>query len=150
MSTRSETRSHHSSVDHLSNTMEEDYNNSRYDDFQPGSRVIEKQQFRIIIRNISEHLTSDGIRNLCTSFGTVLDVHKPKNTSAIAFVNFTTSVEAEAAVRGINEQEGRMIADFAKEKKKEANPFYIKKDPEEFNENAFVYDADRKVDMNSR
>lgn len=144
------TRSHHSSVDHFSNTMEDEYHNSRYDDFQPGSRVIEKQEFRIIIRHVSQHLTTDGIRNMCSNYGTVLDVHKPKNTSAIAFVSFSSSVEAEAAVRSINELPGPMVSDFAKEKKKEANPLYIKKDPEEFNEKASEYDADRKVNMNAR
>lgn len=137
-------------MEHLSNTMEEEYRNSRYDDFQPGSRVEEKQQFRIIIRNFSEHLTTDGIRNLCSNYGTVLDVHRTKSAHATAFINFSTSVEAEAAVRGINEQPGRIVADFAKEKAKEANPFYIKKDPEEMNGHAIEYDTCRKIDMNAR
>lgn len=144
------TTSHHSSVDHLTNTMAEEYHNSRYDDFQPGSRAQDKQEFRIIIRNVSDHLTRDGIWNLCTTYGNVLDVHKPKQSASIAFVNFSSSVEAETAVRVINEQPGRMTADFAKEKKKEANPFYIKKDPEEMSGNAIEYDTNRQIDMKSR
>lgn len=137
-------------MDHMSNIMEEDYRNSRYDDFQPGSRVQEKQHFRIILRNFSEHLNSDGIRNLCNNYGQVSDVDIPKTSVPIAFVNFSTSVEAETAVRGINQLNGRINADFAKEKKKEANPFYIKKEPDEMSGNAREYDMDRQIDMKAR
>lgn len=143
-------KSNHSSVDHFTNTMQEDYHNSRYDDFQPGGRVRDKQQFRIIIRRLSDHLTKEGIINLCSNYGNVLDVHMPKTLQGTAFVIFSTSVEAETAVRVINEQPGQMTADFAKERKKEANPLFIKKDPEEFNEKANEYDEGRNIDMASR
>nr|XP_019544599.2 protein vreteno [Aedes albopictus] len=72
---------------------------------------------RIRLKNTRD-LTEDGLRELCRVYGTVINVHKPKQDSSTAFVEFANQSEAGLAIQELNRKLGfQFYPAFAHEKK---------------------------------
>lgn len=72
---------------------------------------------RIRLKNTRD-LTEDGLRELCRVYGTVINVHKPKQDASTAFVEFANQSEAGLAIQELNRKLGfQFYPAFAHEKK---------------------------------
>ncbi|XP_062539459.1 uncharacterized protein LOC134207680 [Armigeres subalbatus] len=72
---------------------------------------------RIRLKNTRD-LTEDGLRELCRLYGTVINVHKPKQDKGMAFVEFANQSEAGLAIQELNRKLGfQFYPAFAHEKK---------------------------------
>nr|XP_029711714.1 uncharacterized protein LOC115253714 isoform X1 [Aedes albopictus] len=72
---------------------------------------------RIRLKNTRD-LTEDGLRELCRVYGTVTNVHKPKQDASTAFVEFANQSEAGLAIQELNRKLGfQFYPAFAHEKK---------------------------------
>lgn len=99
----------------------EDPEMNTYDEHQPGSNVIpsEGNISRVYLKNVPDTLNLNGIRNLCSDYGTVISVHKPPNSVNYVFVEFTNPAEAQFCIEEVNKKfhKSGLRAAFAKTKR---------------------------------
>lgn len=114
------------------NPMADAYGNREFNTYQqgPGANLDDSHQpgalanaasmktpFRLCLKGVPKDMTPQGVRNLCSAFGKVVDIHTSPRTPYI-FVSFATFNDMERVQNGLKDNPHGIIADFAKENKK--------------------------------